>query len=156
MGATVKVRDVVQEMDVPGPGLTVHLNRNTGEFVTVSEEETEALDDPQDAPEWMQEQLTKIREATESQDYLALPDSFDIHEWEIMRDFAGSVSDAEASDDLLRAVHGKGAFRHFRDQLQHYGLTEQWYRFRDQALERIAIDWLKANEIPYTTGQGEE
>ena len=154
---TIKVSDVVREMDIPSPEFTVYLNRNTGEFVGVSEHDIEALDDDlQDAPEWQREQLPKIREATESEAYVALPDSFDIHEWEIMQDFASSVSDAEASDALLRALHGKGAFRYFRDQLHRLGRDEEWFRFRQQAFERIAIDWLEANGIPYTTGQGDE
>ena len=157
MGATIKVRDMVQQMDVLGPGFTVYLNRGTGEFVTLSEEEVEALDteDPEGVPEWMQEYLPKLREARESADCLALPDSFDIHEWEIMRSFAVSVSSADASDDLLRALHGKGAFRYFRDQLHRLGLAEQWYRFRAQALDRIAVEWLEANGIPYTYGSDE-
>jgi hypothetical protein len=30
-----------------------------------------------------------------------------------------------------------------------HNIHEAWYRFRDEALKRIAIDWLEAHEIPY-------
>ena len=29
-------------------------------------------------------------------------------------------------------------------------IEEDWYRFREEELEKIAIDWLEANQIPYT------
>lgn len=158
MGVRVKVRDIVREMDVLGPGITLYLNRKTGELIALSEDEVSELetDDPEDVPEWVQDMLPKLREVTESQDYLPLPDSYDIHEWQIMQDFADSISDADASDELLRALHGRGAFRYFRDLVHRLGLRDDWYRFRDEKFEGIAIDWLEANGVPYTRERGDE
>jgi hypothetical protein len=31
-----------------------------------------------------------------------------------------------------------------------HGIEEEWYRFRQEELEKIAIDWLEANQISYT------
>ena len=41
-------------------------------------------------------------------------------------------------------------------RLNRFGLAESWYQFRQEAFERVAIDWLKANGIPYTEGEGDE
>ncbi len=30
-----------------------------------------------------------------------------------------------------------------------YDIAEDWYRYRQAALEQIAIDWLEAHAIPY-------
>jgi len=30
------------------------------------------------------------------------------------------------------------------------GIEEEWYRFRQEDLEKIAIDWLGVNQISYT------
>jgi hypothetical protein len=30
------------------------------------------------------------------------------------------------------------------------GIEEEWYRFRQEELEKIAIDWLEVNQISYT------
>jgi len=30
------------------------------------------------------------------------------------------------------------------------GIEEDWYSFRQEAFEKIAIDWLEDNKIPYT------
>jgi hypothetical protein len=67
-----------------------------------------------------------------------------------MRRFADSWSVDAERDQLLNALHGSGAFRHFKDTAHRLGIIDQWYRFRNEALEEIAIDFLDANEIAYT------
>ena len=52
-------------------------------------------------------------------------------------------------DRLLRAIRGRGAFGRFRVLAEEYDLLEEWYRVRDEALERMLVDWLEANDIPF-------
>ncbi|MFW2335365.1 UPF0158 family protein [Ilumatobacter sp.] len=60
-----------------------------------------------------------------------------------MLEFAESVTDAHASDLLVRALEGRGAFRRFRDTLHEFpNLHEQWHTYARAADERRAIDWL--------------
>jgi hypothetical protein len=60
-----------------------------------------------------------------------------------MVDFAESVADAHASDLLLRALEGRGAFRRFRTTLHEFpALREHWYTYLGALNERRAIDWL--------------
>lgn len=33
--------------------------------------------------------------------------------------------------------------------IHRYNIVDDWYRYRQKALEEITIDWLKANAIPY-------
>jgi hypothetical protein len=54
-----------------------------------------------------------------------LPNSYAIHEWEIMRRFCLSVDDANASEDLEHAIHGSGAFRHFKHCLHRHKTGEE-------------------------------
>ena len=84
MAARVKLQDVVDAMELPDDGWTSYLNVKTGEIVTVSEEddrlvEDETLDE-QELPAWQRESLPKLREALESDDFVALPGTFEIHE----------------------------------------------------------------------------
>ncbi|MBK7199439.1 UPF0158 family protein [Candidatus Amarolinea dominans] len=58
--------------------------------------------------------------------------------------------DDELRNELLDAVHGKGAFRHFKDTIRYRGIEDAWQRFRDAALAAIARSWLERNEIAYT------
>ena len=53
-------------------------------------------------------------------------------------------------DALLDSIHGAGAFRRFKDTLYRLGIEEDWYKYRDHALEEMAIEWLEAEGIPFT------
>jgi hypothetical protein len=153
MKATVSLKDVVNEMDVPGDEHSAFLHRHTGELITLSREELSAAeedDDIDDYPAWQQEMIIKAREVLESGDFLALPNKFDIHEYSIMEDFCFSVADDKIRESLLDKIRGSGAFRRFKDAIQMNDVEEDWYSFRQEALEKIAIDWLEDNKIPYT------
>jgi Uncharacterised protein family (UPF0158) len=152
MAVIVSLHDVVTEMDLFSDEHTAYINRRTGELMTVTHEELALAEDPEaaeDAPQWQQELLPKVREVRESEDFLPLPSKFEIHEWALMERFARSVSDPTAGDELLDALHGRRAFRRFKDTLQRLELTEEWYRYREAALEEIAVEFLEANGIGY-------
>ncbi len=70
-----------------------------------------------------------------------LPSQFDIHEWEIMREFTDTVKSGKIREDLRDKIHGRGAFRAFKDALRRHKIEKDWYAFRDEALRKIAIEW---------------
>jgi hypothetical protein len=67
-----------------------------------------------------------------------------------MERFCYSVEDEAIRDDLCHAIRGRGAFRYFKEKIHDYGIAENWYRYRDEALREIAIAWCAENGIPYT------
>lgn len=147
-----KISDVVREIDMQSETITVYMNRRTGEFVAVTEEDELALeaDSPDDdLPGWQREQLPQAKEALESDDFLPLPDRFEIHEWDIMRRFCSAVENEEHSMRLLNALQGRGAFRYFRDQVRDLGLRDEWNRYREKVFAEIAKGWLEEHNIPY-------
>jgi hypothetical protein len=73
----------------------------------------------------------------------------DIHEWEIMRRFAEDAGSEDLSARLLRAIHGKGAFRMFRATIEDADLIEEWYQFKHEALKTIAREALEELGVPY-------
>jgi len=85
-----------------------------------------------------------------SDDYLLLPGKFDIHEYRIIEVFCYSLADDMIKENLLHKIKGSGAFRRFKDAIHEYGIEQEWYRFRQKELEKIAIEWLEANQISYT------
>jgi len=85
-----------------------------------------------------------------SPDFIPLPDRFEIDEWTIMRHFAEAQPNPEHREDLLSAIRGRGAVRLFKSLLPRLNLREEWFRFRAEALEQIAIDFLEVNGVPYT------
>jgi len=64
-----------------------------------------------------------------------------------MADFADAITDERAGRRLARAIQGKGAFRHFKDELheEYPELVPAWYAFRDVRAKRRAVQWLADN-----------
>ena len=148
----VSLRDVLDEMELSSDEATGYINRKTGEIITLTDEVVALAEDPDaaaDAPQWQKDLLPKAREVLASEDFIPLPSKFEIHEWAIMERFAQSLTDAAVSDELDAALHGRGAFRRFKDTVQRLGIADEWYRFRDAALEEIAVEFLEAHGIAY-------
>ena len=149
----VKLQDVVDMMDMLGEETTAHLNKRTGELITLSSEEFEAAEEEEDLadyPEWQHESIVKAREILDSQDWIELPAKEDIDSYAIMEEFCRSISDPELSVRLLNTIRGSGAFSRFRGALEAVDLRQEWFDFRAAELEKIAVGWLEENEIAYT------
>ena len=149
----VSLKSVVNEMDVISDDVTAYINKMTGELCAVSEEEENIIEagneDDEFIPEWQREILPKVREVLESDDFVALPDQYEIHEYSIMEHFCLSLSDEGLRDELLRAIRGSSAFRRFKDTIHRREIQDDWYRFRSEAFKSIAIDFLKSEGIAW-------
>ena len=152
MPAIVSLRDVIEEMDLSSDEATAYINQKSGGLITLTDELLAMAEDPDkaaEAAEWQKDFLAKAREVAASEDFIPLPSKFDIHEWSIMERFARSITDAAVSDELDAAVHGRGAFRRFKDAVHRLEIADEWYRFRDGALEEIAVEFLEAQGIAF-------
>ena len=153
MRVVVSLKDVVDAMDLPSSDWTSYLNPTTGEIVTVTDEDRRLIEDEdvdeENLSEWQRETLPRVRAALESDDFLALPDKLEIHEWAIMERFANSQERQARRDELLDAIHGAGAFRSFRSAVRRLRIEEEWFSFRQSAFERIALGWLEAHGISF-------
>ena len=153
MAVAVSLRRVVDELEVLMDDCTAYLNRQTGEFYALQDDEAGLVEDGaslEDSPAWRRDEIPRIHEVLESEDWLPLPTTFDIHEWAIMDEFARSIDDSDLQGELLNAIRGAGAFRCFKDAIHRRGIHESWYRYRAAALGQIAIGWLDEHGISYT------
>ena len=83
----------------------------------------------------------------ESDDFIALPEKYEINDYEIMREFIYTLPNGRMQDNLLNAISGRGAFRRFREVLDDYGNTEKWYAYKEAAYEQIAREWAERHGI---------
>ncbi len=146
--------EVADQLDGLFEQSTAFVNRQTGEIMIVGDDELSLAEEGDeegkaDLPEWQQQLLPTLREIADGEKWAALPNKFDIHEWEIMRRFADSVDDEDLSDDLRRAIHGTGAFRMFRATVEDAGVREEWFAFKREALREIAREALQELGLPY-------
>ncbi len=148
----VRLRDVVDAMDAPVDGWMAYVNRRTGEIVSFSEDDVALSDDDDDddvVPDWQAEMVAKAKEVEASDDFVQLPDKFDIHEYAIMERFCYTVDDDALRQDLLGAIKGSGAFRRFKELVRGQELEQAWWTYRDTAIEKIAADFLEIENISF-------
>ncbi len=157
MAVTVSLRRVVDELEAQTDDCTAYLNRETGDLCTIQEEEAVLVEDAVDVdkrPHWQRDEVARVREVLESEDWLPLPTRFDIHEWAIMDEFSRSIDDSDLRGELQNAIRGVGAFRCFNDAIHRRGIHESWYSYKTAALGQIAADWLDGHGISYARDEG--
>jgi hypothetical protein len=149
MSAQVRVSAILEGMAMQSDELHSFLHRPTGRIVTVSDEALAAAENDDD--EWSTpEELAEARRVLAADDeYLALPDRFEIDEYHMMERFAGSLPDGRERDAALTSLRGRGAFRYFRDTMHRLELAKSWYAYRDQCYREVALAWCETNGVEY-------
>lgn len=154
----VKLQDIVDEMEMQMDECHKYLNTEIGEIITVSSEdlgiaeESDEDDDFSEYPDWQRDSINEALDVLMnwgSGKYIELPDKWDIHEYSIMEGFCGYVGNDRIGNALYSAIQGRGAFRRFKDAVFRYGIEDSWYKFRDDALKKLAIEWCKHNNVSY-------
>lgn len=153
MNMQVKLKDIIEEMEIQFEESLSLLNMKTGEIVLVTSEDLiDAEDDkPFDhLPEWEQENRKLAIDVIENfENYIELPTKYEVNEYDIMKSFCLSVNDQRKRKSLLRAIKGKGAFRRFKDKIIDFNMEGQWYIYRDESFKQIAIKWCQEHKINY-------
>ena len=151
MPKIVHLQDIVDVLDGASEESEAFVDLESGEIIHITEDDRRELDadDWASVPEWQREHLATIRELLGTERLAKLPGSYDIHEWSIMERFCGTVANQIARQQLFDSIHGTGAFRMFHNTLEQFRLKEEWYAYRQSALEEIAREWLDENGIPY-------
>jgi hypothetical protein len=156
MGNPLKIKAIVDAIGFQSELHTCYVDVSTGEIVAMPEEVMRAVENEADIeglPDWEMELIDvgrAIFEDVDSKRYRPLPTIFDIHEYSIIEKFCGSIEDEETAEALYTAIRGRGAFRVFKDTIRRFGIAEEWYEFRNDALRDIAVDWCEADDIEYS------
>ncbi len=141
----VSLKKIVDALDMQFDDLRVYLNPENGEVVSISDENRSVLEgdgDPEMLPAWQRQAIESLR-SLDLDALLPLPDKFEIHEWDIVRRFAMSIATEAQREALLDAIHGSGAFRMFRRELDRLRLRDAWFAYRATALKQIAREWIE-------------
>lgn len=139
-------------MDSQSDEMSSYLSKKTGKIVMISEHEfstAESEESLEDLSDWEREAVETARAILESNEYIALPSKWDIHEYRLMERFCLSREDEQISEMLYRAIKGRGAFGRFKSATHRFNITDEWYQYREDAFKRIAINWCEENEIEF-------
>jgi hypothetical protein len=154
MGPVVDLQEVADALSSMSDELRWFVDRQTGKVILImpgdlraveEEDEEDESEDPED------DELSDARNLfLDPQRFEELPDKFEVNDWEIMREFCESVRSESKRERLLNAIHGRGAFRYFKDLAEQYHLLEDWYAFQENAHFDIAREWCEENGLEYT------
>lgn len=153
MGATVLLTDIVEALEMQFDELPCFLDVDIGKLVTVSRSTLQKVEanegEEPDLPDWQGDEWETAKQIASGDRFERLPDQYDVHEWDIMEEFAESVESTGIREELLNALHGKGAFRHFKDTVRRHRIEKDWFAFRTEALRQIAVEWCEERKIPW-------
>jgi len=154
MTLSVKLSEVIEQLELQSEEFEAYFNKKTGEFILVNSDYicmVEDGEDTSDHPDWEKEAIEEVRKFLDTQeDHVALPTKFEIHEYRIMERFCRTLSQESVREAMSNGLQGRGAFRKFRDNLRRYGIEDDWYRYLGEAHKEIAVAWCEDNGITYT------
>ena len=135
--AAIYLEDIAERLEEASDLWEQYLNVATGEF--------EYLPDGM----YIEPDSELAERIDASDDYLRLPNQYDIHEYRIMESFAESVRDSSKSNRPFRALRGRKPYRHFKDEIIYLNLDQAYYAFRSRAFMEIAREWCENYNLPY-------
>jgi len=153
MEVRVKLSDIIEGLEFQSDESSSFLDKRTGEVVLMTDYAMRAAEENEpyeDVPDWEKELVSIAREIlADTGDYIQLPTKYDIDEYSIMENFCMSLEKKEIGDILYDLISGSGAFRRFKDATYKYGVEDEWYKYRDNAIKEIAIEWCRQNKIEF-------
>jgi len=128
MSKTVLIQDIVDALDMQFDEYSSYVDLDTGKVETVAHdvlseaEEGSDDEDPDFVPDPEDHEWQIAKRIVETDRFVELPSKFEVHEWSIMEEFAHEVESATIRNELLRAIHGAGAFGISRTRSADIGL----------------------------------
>jgi hypothetical protein len=124
MSAPVLLKDIIDALEMQFDVSSSFLDLDTGRVETVSNdllsEADESVGEEPDLPAWQKQEWEIAKRIVLTDRFQQLPTKFDVHKWTIMQNFSNSVAPDRIREDLLKSIHGVGAFRHFKDTLRRH------------------------------------
>ena len=153
----VDIQKIVDELEMRFMDTTVYYNKITGEILNVQDDDLVIVEDDdfenniKNYPEWQREHLKEVYDLlyNDIDNYIALPNNFEIKDSDIMEEFIDTISNNNKKLQLENCMWQKGMYRKFKDKLIEIGLENEYYKFYDEKLKEIAIEWCKENNLEY-------
>ena len=153
----VEIQKIVDELQMRFMDTIAYYNKITGEILNVKDDDFRIVEEDdfensiENYPEWQREHLKEVYDLlyNDIDNYIALPNNFDIKDSDIMEEFIETISDSNKKYQLENCMWQKGMYRKFKDKLIDIGLENVYYKFYDEKLKEIAIEWCKENNLEY-------
>lgn len=153
----VNIQKIVDELQMRFMDTTVYYNKVTGEILNVQDDDFRIVEDDdfenniKAYPEWQREHLKEVYNLlyNDVDNYIPLPNNFEIKDSDIMEEFIETISNNNKRIQLENCMWQKGMYRKFKDKLIQIGLENDYYKFYDEKLKEIVIEWCNDNNLEY-------
>ena len=156
--SNLKLQHLIDAMSLQFDDSTQFLDRYTGEILLVSDEDMRTAEnintdsDLSDLPDWQKETVLLalaviIQEGTGK--YIEIPTKVQINEYRIMEKFCSTISSERIQKNLYESIRGRGAFRKFKNGVCRLNVENTWYKYYENELKMIALEWCAANKIEF-------
>ncbi|PZE20641.1 UPF0158 family protein [Paenibacillus xerothermodurans] len=148
---TVRLDDLVSEIELQIEDAFTFINTKTGEVITLMREEIGAAEDEkplESFPDWQRGNIENAISIIEDEvgTYVDFTLRNDYNEYEIMQDFIGTL-DEHVREEMYDATKGRGAFRRFKDGIIEHGVDTDWYKYKETKIKELVIEWCKEHGI---------
>ncbi|MGQ2374058.1 UPF0158 family protein [Companilactobacillus zhachilii] len=127
----VKFSEVLEAIEGAGDDVNYYYDKKTQTISFTSEYDDEESDDIED----------------DFDSHIMLPSKYDINDYHIMEEFIWNLKDEGQQSQLENVINGRGAFRYFRNLVDQFGITQEWYDFQDATYKNIARAWCEDNKL---------
>jgi len=66
-----------------------------------------------------------------------------------MEKFCSTISSERIQKNLYESIRGRGAFRKFKNGVCRLNVENTWYKYYENELKMIALEWCAANKIEF-------
>ena len=136
---TVYLEDIADAFEECMDGWAQFLDTRTGEIVALSEDPYMACEEDQELWE----------EIDETDDYVRLPNQYELHEKSIMEKFAYEIGNQRVSEVLFDALRRRHPYRCFKDKINDLGISQIYYDYRNRTYINTAEEWCRNYHVPY-------
>jgi hypothetical protein len=147
----IAVEDLVDALAAQPRGACTYIKPETAEILTLTDDDLVFIEETdgqrESAGAAVRARQERLLEIVESEDWLQLPDRFEIHDWAIMESFVATLEAPDLQEHLLEVLHGPGALRIFPQVMEHLGLFDAWNRHHRKAMTSIAREWLEEHGL---------
>jgi hypothetical protein len=151
-----KLSELTDALEFESVERRTYFDRHTGRIVSVADALLTAVEEGEDEalrslPDWQKEEVETARAIVNysGDRFIDPPGKFEFNEYRHMERFIRALPDAQATEQLWRAIKGHGAFHHFKDTLYRLGLQDQWFGDRGKAMKEFVIGWAETNNVLY-------
>ena len=153
--SSVNLKELAEQMDFMMDEWSYFVNKKTGEIISIEDRHLRSAEDLEEIPEgiaeWERDAIEQASMLLENwRDLIRFPRKYDLNEYAMMEEFVAAVKDAHIRECLDIAIQGRGAFRRFKDTADHFGVIDEWYEYKYQALLSFAKDWCEENGLRYS------